>query len=377
VGEISVRGLKKTFVRAGGLHVAAVDDVSLDVAPGEVVVLLGPSGCGKTTLLRCIAGLETPTSGTVQISGRVVYSGESNVRVPPEQRRVSMMFQSYALWPHMTVSENVAYPLKAQRIPRAERGAMVSRALERVGIAELADQYPNQLSGGQQQRVALARCLVVRPSVVLFDEPLSNVDAKVREQLRLELIEMQRELQYSAIYVTHDQEEAMQIAHRIAVMKAGRVVQIGTCEEIYTTPATRYVANFVGSVNELPGILSKVGSTSVVRAAIGQVQVASERISRHAKSSESVVAYIRPEDVRLTEDTGNPTNVNEWVGTVSTVMFLGAHTEYVVAVGGCRLRVWDGSRRNWKEGSRVRVTLPPESVGVLPPEDLPVEESAA
>ena len=250
---VSVRELAKVFRREDGSHARAIDGVSLDVAPGEFVVLLGPSGCGKTTLLRSIAGLEQPDAGTIAIRGNTVFDADAGIDMPPERRRLSMIFQSYALWPHMTAFQNVAYPLQNRRLKRREIAERVGRVFELVGIPELQRSYPGQMSGGQQQRVALARALAGDADLILFDEPLSNVDAKVREQLRVELLSMQRELGFAAIYVTHDQAEAMELAHTVAVMREGQVAQSGPPQEIYLEPASRYVADFVGSSNELRG----------------------------------------------------------------------------------------------------------------------------
>ncbi|OLT16150.1 hypothetical protein BJF78_14730 [Pseudonocardia sp. CNS-139] len=253
--RIAVRGLTKRFRRRDGTQVNAVDGIDLDVAEGEFLVLLGPSGCGKTTLLRVLAGLEEVDAGRVELDGRVVDDPAVRVCVPTERRGLSMMFQSYALWPHMTVAENVAYPLTTRRVRRAERAARVRRVLDVVGIGPLAGQYPGQLSGGQQQRVALARALVAGDGVVLFDEPLSNVDAKVREQLRTEIARLHRELGFTAVYVTHDQEEALTLATRLLVLRDGRIAQSASPREVYTRPADLGVARFMGAGNEIPGML--------------------------------------------------------------------------------------------------------------------------
>jgi iron(III) transport system ATP-binding protein len=230
---ITLLNLSKTFVRRSGEVVRAIDDVTLDINPGEFLVLLGPSGCGKTTMLRSIAGLETPSQGKVIVNDTPLFDAERRLAVPPEQRKMGMIFQSYALWPHMTVYSNVAYPLKMRGVPGKEIRARVHETLALVGIPELTDQYPGQISGGQQQRTALARALVGGSQVVLFDEPLSNGDAKVREQLRFEIKKMHDELGFTGVYVTHDQEEAMALGTRIAVMRAGKIDQLGSSTEVY------------------------------------------------------------------------------------------------------------------------------------------------
>jgi iron(III) transport system ATP-binding protein len=232
---VEALGLRKDFSGRGADgrqgSVVAVDGVDLRVRSGELVVLLGPSGCGKTTLLRCIAGLERPTGGEIRVRGRTVFSHTNGCFVPPEHRRIGMMFQSYALWPHMTVSENIGYPLTA--LPRPERQARVVEMLDRLGIAGLGHRYPGELSGGQQQRVALARALVASQSLLLFDEPLSNVDAKVRRRLRTELRDLKRRSNFAGIYVTHDQEEAMELADTLVVMESGQVRQVASPRAVY------------------------------------------------------------------------------------------------------------------------------------------------
>ena len=233
--------------------VIAVANVSFDIAPGEMVTLLGPSGCGKTTTLRAVAGLETPSGGTIRLNGETVYSANERRAVPAEKRGVSMVFQSYAIWPHMTVFENVAYGLRVRRLPQAEVRQNVQRVLEMVQMQDFADRPASKLSGGQQQRVAVARAIAFSPSVVLFDEPLSNLDAKLRAEMRVELRELQRRLDITSLYVTHDQEEALAISDRVIVMNGGRIEQIGTPEDIYNRPRTRFAADFVGSANLIAG----------------------------------------------------------------------------------------------------------------------------
>src|SRR6201991_511806 len=233
--------------------VPAVRGVSFNVLPGEQLTLLGPSGCGKTTTLRAIAGLERPTSGAIRIAGRTVYSSAEGINIPAEKRGLSMVFQSYAIWPHMTVAENVAYGLKVRRRPSAEIDEGVRRALDLVQMSAFADRPASKLSGGQQQRVAVARAVAFSPSVLLFDEPLSNLDAKLRAEMRVELRELQRRLDITSLYVTHDQEEALAISDRVIVMNVGVIEQIGTPEQIYNQPKNRFVADFVGSANLIRG----------------------------------------------------------------------------------------------------------------------------
>ena len=326
---VSVRGLVKTFTRANGTLVNAVDNVDLDVRSGEFIVLLGPSGCGKTTLLRCIAGLESPEQGEIAIHDETMFDAEEGVEVQPQGRHLSMIFQSYALWPHMSAFENVAYPLQSRKVPKAELRERVEQTLALVGIPELGGQYPSDMSGGQQQRVALARSLVAGDDLLLFDEPLSNVDAKVRDQLRFELLQMQREIGFSAIYVTHDQVEAMELAHRIAVMDTGRVAQLGTPREVYEKPVSRYVADFIGTANELHGQVSAHGDNATVQVetALGSVDAVA---SPGLDVGDDVVVVFRPE--RCTLSSGPEDGSNSWKGQVQASMFLGSHTEHVVQV---------------------------------------------
>jgi iron(III) transport system ATP-binding protein len=364
---VELRDVAKRFRRADGVTVNAIDGVSLELRAGELLVLLGPSGCGKTTLLRSIAGLERPDRGRIRIRGDAVFDPEAGVLVPPERRAVSMIFQSYALWPHMTVFENVAYPLRNRpgRKPR-RRGVApkVEAVLELLGLAGLARQHPGQLSGGQQQRVALARALIAGDDLILFDEPLSNVDAKVREQLRLELVSMQAELGFSAIYVTHDQAEALELAHRIAVMDSGRVSQISTPREIYERPASRSVAHFIGTSNELIGTVRSLAAdgTAVVDTALGEVS-GSPGVNGLAVGEQVAVVY-RPERCLLSES-GSTAAVNRFRGEVVTSRFLGPHVEVVVNVGDQQVRVWSPRSQVLERGAVVWVSVEPSDMQVL------------
>ncbi|HSV80419.1 MAG TPA: ABC transporter ATP-binding protein [Ramlibacter sp.] len=356
-GVVRVRSLFKHFRREDGSTVPAVDQVSLDVQPGEFLVLLGPSGCGKTTLLRCIAGLEQPDAGSIHIHGKPVFDSAAGLNVPTERRRISMIFQSYALWPHLDVFENVAYPLRARRVAKDRIAHRVHEVLGLVGVPDLTQQYPAQMSGGQQQRVALARAIVAEDDLVLFDEPLSNVDAKVRETLRIELLEMQQRLRFAAIYVTHDQTEAMALAHRVAVMRAGRAVQVAPPREVYRRPVTRYVANFVGATNELVGrVLATEADTVHVRTSLGEVAaVAAEPFA----AGTEVAVVFRPERCRLHAQ--DPGTGLRWPGLVQAVLFLGPHTEYVIAVGPQMLRVWSDDAP-FDTGAAAWVSVAPEDV---------------
>jgi iron(III) transport system ATP-binding protein len=360
---VRLTGVRKDFRRVDRTVTAAVDGVSLEVAPAEILVLLGPSGCGKTTLLRSVAGLETPDAGTVEIAGRVVFDAARQVDVPPERRGLSMMFQSYALWPHMSAFDNIAYPLRSRRgsrLGRDELARRVGEVLELVGIPELARQFPGEMSGGQQQRVALARALVAGDGLILFDEPLSNVDAKVRERLRVELLAMQRRLGFAAVYVTHDQTEAMELATRIAVMRAGRVEQLGPPREIYERPASRYVAGFVGIANEVPGEVAGIdGETVTVRTPYGILTgVRGAGLEEGARA----VAIWRPEHGRMSED--EPGGPNRWRARRRISMFAGPHLEHHLEAEGVQARLW--SAGGDVAADEVWVAVDPDRLLVLP-----------
>ncbi len=299
--------------------VRALDDFSLDIAPGELVALLGPSGCGKTTALRALSGLEDVDSGTITVDGTDV------TQVPANRRDMAMVFQSYSLFPHMTVAGNIEFALELRKTPKAELTRIVGENLELVGLETQATRYPHQLSGGQQQRVALARALAVRPKVLLLDEPLSALDAKVRVQLRDEIRRIQQEVGITTLFVTHDQEEALVVADRVGVMQSGRLEQIGPPQEIYRRPTSGFVADFIGVTNRIPGSAS--GGTATV---LGQ-QVP---LLPGSESGE-IVALVRPEHVRLTPAAGPGANT----GTVLTTGFLGAHAKAQVQLPNGRLLV--------------------------------------
>jgi len=358
---VRVKGLVKRFVTRRGA-VTALGGVSLDVAPGERLVLLGPSGCGKTTLLRCIAGLELPDEGEIEIDGVPVFCSGRRLIVPPERRGISMVFQSYALWPHMTVFENVAYPLRNRGAPGREIEGRVQAALDTVGCGTLTHRHPGQLSGGQQQRVALARAIVGRDAMVLFDEPLSNVDAKVREQLRIELVAMQKKLGFAAIYVTHDQLEATAIATRMVVMSTGSIAQVGTPREIYEGPVSRYVAEFTGTANELPGTVVDRGAEG--RAVDSPFGVLRSDMAQAHRTADAVQILFRPEHVQLSAT--RESEANSWEATVEDRIFLGANIEHVLKAGD-RLFIARGTpRESFADGTVVWAHVPPGQLRVFP-----------
>jgi iron(III) transport system ATP-binding protein len=329
---ITVRNLVKRF---GDKTI--IDQVSLDIADGELVSLLGPSGCGKTTTLRCIAGLETPEEGRIEIDGEVVFDSASGVMVEPYHRSIGMVFQSYAIWPHLTVFENVAFPLRVRRRPSAEVEQKVVHALEMVGLGAFRDRSSQQLSGGQQQRVAVARAIVHAPAVLLFDEPLSNLDAKLRDRTRAEIRKLQRDLHVATVYVTHDQAEALSLSDRILVMREGQILQQGTPEHIYRLPTDSFVADVVGAANFLEVLISVADADGVVaatldgspiRAAVGRVYPGPGTI------------MVRPDRLTIiAASNAAPRGENHLAGIVRQRLFLGGHFEYLVAVGRETVRV--------------------------------------
>ncbi|HJQ90642.1 MAG TPA: ABC transporter ATP-binding protein [Acidimicrobiia bacterium] len=316
-GFLSLQGVRKEFN-----GVVAVESFNLEVEPGEFVSFLGPSGCGKTTTLRMVAGFEPPTSGTIRLAGEDVTYAK------PNERNIGMVFQSYALFPNMTVAENIAFGLRVRKEEGAARGERVAELLDLIHLPDKAKAYPNELSGGQQQRVALARALAIRPQLLLLDEPLSALDAKIRDDLRAEIRRIQRQLSITTIYVTHDQEEALALSDRIVVMSKGQMEQVGEPFEIYNNPATGFVASFVGQLNRLP--------VTVVDPALGRLRVGRSEIRTTSlielPEGAEVSLMMRPEEVTLDAE---EENVLE--GTVESVTFLGSIVRVQVAVDGGRL----------------------------------------
>ena len=368
---VSVRNLGKWFYGADGTPVKAVDDVSFDLYPGNFLVLLGPSGCGKTTLLRCVAGLEEPHDGSITVSGVEVFSARNGINVPAYRRDLSMVFQSYALWPHMTVYDNIAYPLRARRPGRPRMSAKeieqsVRRLMEIVGIPKLGERYPNQISGGQQQRVALCRALVAGSSAVLFDEPLSNVDAQVRERLRDQLLSLQRELGFAAVFVTHDRQEAMVLGHTVIVLDSGKVAQSGSPQHVYRQPSTKFVAEFMGPVNRIDGSLRAhaPGDVDVIESAVGPIH---GRLAGTAGRAEGarLTALFRPESLAISRSgpgDASSSAPNAWVGVVQQSMFFGAYVEHVVEVEDTTMRVLTTDLTPIDPGAGVVVHVRPENV---------------
>jgi len=357
--KVAVRELVKVYkhgFRRQRREVLALDRVTFTVKEG-IFTLLGPTGCGKTTVLRCIAGLETPDAGEIIVDGKVVF-GEG-VNIHPEDRGVGMVFQSYAIWPHMTVFENVAFPLQARGYSKDEIARLVKNALELVDLRVFEERSSTTLRGGQQQRVALARALVHSPSVLLLDEPLSNLDAKLRYGMRMELKRLLKELKITTIFVTHDQVEALAISDCIAVMNAGKIVEVGSPYEIYTKPRKPFTAEFVGSVNVLRGKIS--AGTGVVETELGPIEYS---IQEGFDDYGEVVVYIRPEDVELYGTIKGLSN--EFQGVAETTAFMGHFTEVYVRVGNQRIRSWTMVSRNVRPGEKIYLRIDPEKVLVFP-----------
>ena len=344
--------------RGGSEEVTAVDGVSLGIKKGELVTLLGPSGCGKTTTLRLIAGFEFPTAGRILLDEQVINDQ------PPHKRDMSMVFQSYAIFPHLNVFENIAYGPNVQRRPRSEIRERVARVLELVELTGLENRAPNQLSGGQQQRVALARALIMEPKVLLMDEPLSNLDAKLREQMRTEIRRIQQHLGITSVYVTHDQIEAMTLSDRIVVMNQGLIEQIGTPTEVYRYPRTRFVANFIGRANFVTGSVKGVRNGSLVVNALQQEIRLTGVKEKHAVGEE-VILIVRPEMIQVMREGGKVR------GIVRRMAYLGDSIDYDIGVDNELLSAVETDPRRmviYPEGSEVGLDFREDCIHVLPKE---------
>jgi iron(III) transport system ATP-binding protein len=345
VEKVKVRNLTKKYGK-----VIAVNDVTVSIREGEFFSFLGPSGCGKSTLLRCIAGLEVPDAGSIYISNQLVTSVTERVIVPPERRNIGMVFQNYAVWPHMTVFQNIAYPLRIKKKGRDEIQKQADHALELVRLQGLAERYPSELSGGQQQRVALARALVMDPEVMLLDEPLSNLDAKLREEMRFEIKDLQARTGITIIYVTHDQAESMAMSNRILVMDKGAPRQIGTPREIYETPSDSFVAGFIGLTNLVPvEIVSRREKGCDVKLPDGQTVPCKTDIS----GKEKAILSVRPEDIDISQSPAKGTVK----GTIKRAVYLGNVVDYRVAINEHELRVQTSPRQIFQTGETVYMSL--------------------
>jgi iron(III) transport system ATP-binding protein len=351
VASVELRGLTKRYGDQ-----AVVDHVSLTIEHGNLVCLLGPSGCGKTTTLRLIAGFAEPSDGEIRIGERLISSPAHTL--PPERRNMSMIFQSYALWPHMTVAENIAYGLKLRKVDRATMAKKLDAILATTRLAPLAGRYPGELSGGQQQRVALARALIVEPETLLLDEPLSNLDANLREEMRFEVRRLHDAYRYTTVYVTHDQSEAMTTADLIAVMNAGRIEQAGTPEDIYDRPRSEFVARFIGSSNVIKG-----RGLDGMRVDFANVPLAC--IGEPVKPGVATPISIRPHDIAISVKPP-PQSDNVVPATVTRQVFLGGSRDYMVeAADGTQLRVVTPAAESIAQGAAVWLHLPPDRCRVL------------
>jgi iron(III) transport system ATP-binding protein len=341
LSNVSIRGLTKRF--GGKSPMVAIDNLDLEIEPGEFLVLLGPSGCGKTTTLRCIAGLETGEEGSIAIGDGTVFDASRGVNVPPNKRNLGMVFQSYALWPHMTVRKNIGYPLKTRGIKGEQATQWIEEVAALVDTSALLDRYPAQLSGGQQQRVALSRGLVARPEIVLFDEPLSNLDARLRDLVRSEIHELHARIGFTAVYVTHDQVEALALGDRLAIMRAGALEQLATPEQVFEEPATDYVAGFIGMGNRLE-LERQDGRWTHEGVPIEGLAIDTE--------AQKVGIRARSEDVNLTPAPSSESSANDALsfdGTIVDSEFGGRHMDVGLTIGGIRVqsRIPAGARGSW------------------------------
>lgn len=369
---------KKMMVRIGALQkyfgegderVHVLKGVSLDIPEGSLYTFLGPSGCGKTTTLRCVAGLERPDSGHIAIDDKTVYRAPGGAYVPPNHRPIGMVFQSYAIWPHMTVAQNVGYPLSIQRRPRSEIRSRVKDVLKIVGLDGLEDRPAPKLSGGQQQRVAFARALINEPKVMLLDEPLSNLDAKLREQMRFEIKALQRRVGITTIYVTHDQNEALAISDQIAVMHGGTLIEVGEPHQLYSRPTRQFTATFLGLTNLIEGKVTEVANDSNLSRIETHFGVLGFLPAVPVAVGSRIAISIRPENVSVHKE--KPTSSENVVeGTVNDAVFMGEAYHCQVAVGDQLIRVHTHPMNAVPLGEKVYLTLDPASCNGLPAEDI-------
>jgi iron(III) transport system ATP-binding protein len=375
VSRVIIEGLVKHF--HGNPPTKAVDDLDLQIEEGEFLILLGPSGCGKTTALRCLAGLETPSAGRIAFGDREVFDASRRINVSPDKRSIGMVFQSYALWPHMTVRKNIAYPLRARKLKQGLKGGWVEETAELVDCRPLLDRYPAQLSGGQQQRVALARGLVARPELVLFDEPLSNLDARLRDQVRAEIHELHTRLGFTAVFVTHDQSEALALGDRLAVMRQGRIEQYDTPEQIFEHPATEYVAAFLGMSN-------RVVCRYVDGRWVAEGEVLGGAPVQATPTGTPLAVRLRADDVDLHPPGGDPPPDRTTVGvSVVDAEYAGRNMDVVVELGVTRLqaRIPTGDAGSWARrvapGDRLIASFRPADAMVYEAEADQAADAAA
>jgi iron(III) transport system ATP-binding protein len=353
---ISVENLTKTYA---GSATAILRRVSFQVARGEIYTLLGPSGCGKTTSLRSIAGLETPDGGTIRLDDRTVFSTEQRINLPPERRDIGMVFQSYAIWPHMTVAENVAYPLRARKVPSAELRRRVSDALEIVGLLELADRPSPNLSGGQQQRIAVARAIVGEPKLLLLDEPLSNLDAKLRNQMRTDLGNLQKRLGHTMVYVTHDQEEALALSDRIALMRGGEIIEEGTPRTMYCSPKHPFTAGFLGGANFVPCRINGAADALEAETAFGVFR----GVARKGEGGNPLL-FFRPHAAKLITK-AEPGALNTGSAEITSVSFLGDFVDIVAKKQDQSVHIRDSGETAPNVGDEIKFAIDPNQIVVF------------
>ena len=354
--EIKIRNVSKYYY-SGGKTIKALDDVNLSIPANKIFTLLGPSGCGKTTLLRCIVGLESPDTGEIEIGGDVVLSTEKNIFIPTEDRGLGMVFQTYAIWPHMDVYNNVAYPLQTRKVSKDIIRSRVAKTLKFVQLEGFEGRPATKLSGGQQQRVALARALVAEPKVILFDEPLSNLDAKLREETRKDLRAFLTELQITAIYVTHDRIEALSLSDIVAVMNNGRIVETGEPRDIYLNANHRFVADFIGRTNLIEAtVTSQDESVTTVDCAIGSIAC---RKRPDMKPGDKATLSLRPEFIRLKRGNASE-SPNVFNGQIQTLVFIGEAFEGEVAINESQLFIKTEPDSDIKVGDMVNFTIDPD-----------------
>jgi iron(III) transport system ATP-binding protein len=368
-----MRGVRVSNLLKRYGDVVAVDDLTMDFEKATLTTLLGPSGCGKTTTLRCIAGLEKPDKGVISIDDSTVFSEDINV--PPEKRNVGIVFQSYAIWPHMTVFDNIAFPLKIRHASRQETDQKVKKVMDLVRLTGLGDRSATQVSGGQQQRIALARALVFDPELLLLDEPLSNLDTSLRDIVRVEVREIQKSLGITTIYVTHDQVEALSISDKVVVLKAGKIMAVGTPREIYTRPRNEFIASFVGKANMLRGRISAMPGLPTARSGeslvIVETKLGEVRCHLHGavevKEGDKALVTIKPENVLVSSDgQGGPQEPNTFQGRVELTSYLGAFSEIIVSIGGEMIRITKNSEEaNFEGGQEVYVSFPEHYCSLL------------
>lgn len=365
---VQIESLEKYFGEERE-RVHVLKGVSLDIPEGSLYTFLGPSGCGKTTTLRCVAGLERPDGGKISIDSKAVFASGERLYIPTNKRPIGMVFQSYAIWPHMTVFENVAYPLTIQRRPKSEVRQKVEEVLKVVGLQGLEDRPSPKLSGGQQQRVAFARALVNHPKVMLLDEPLSNLDAKLREQMRFEIKALQRRVNITTIYVTHDQAEALAISDQIAVMHAGKLIEVGTPHQLYSRPKRKFTATFLGLTNLIEGKIVELGGDSKPGRIETKRGILSFIPATGLAKNQPAVLSIRPEHIRVHKE--KPQGLDNVVeGTVKEAVFMGDAYHCQIAVGDVLLRVHTHPFLSMNPGEKVYLHLDPQSCNGLPAEDI-------